>query len=87
MLRWVHRSRFQILPSTPIPDSDGLIVDPKWVGTVVVETEGTNEGLGNLLGRCGEQIAAKAETMTGGLSNTMGKGEIGRAFRLIRSQR
>ncbi|GJJ07489.1 hypothetical protein Clacol_001691 [Clathrus columnatus] len=86
VLRWTHRSRFQVVPGTLIPDSDELVVDPKWVGTVVVEAEGTNEGLGDFLGRCGEHVAAKAATATGGLSNTMGKGDAGRAFRLIRSK-
>ncbi|KAF8514937.1 hypothetical protein BU17DRAFT_52070 [Hysterangium stoloniferum] len=84
VLRWTHRSRFQVLPGTPIPDSEGLLVHPKWVGTVVVEGEGTNEGLGDLLGRCGEEIAGKAVASTGGLSAKLGKGDAGRVFRILR---
>ncbi|KAJ7233871.1 hypothetical protein B0H12DRAFT_1143444 [Mycena haematopus] len=35
----------------PIPES-GLFVDPAWYGTIVVETEGTNEALADLQDRC-----------------------------------
>ncbi|ESK94515.1 hypothetical protein Moror_7982 [Moniliophthora roreri MCA 2997] len=37
----------------PIPDTNGLFVDPGWYGTIVVETEGTNESLADLQDRCG----------------------------------
>jgi hypothetical protein len=37
----------------PIPDSNGLFVDSGWYGTIVVETEGTNESLADLQDRCG----------------------------------
>jgi hypothetical protein len=37
----------------PIPESNGLFVDPGWYGTIVVETEGTNEALADLQDRCG----------------------------------
>ncbi|KAJ3504892.1 hypothetical protein NLJ89_g7703 [Agrocybe chaxingu] len=37
----------------PIPDTDNLFVDPGWYGTLVVETEGTNEALADLQDRCG----------------------------------
>lgn len=43
------------MPSTagPGPSPTGAwIVDPGWYGTVVVETEGTNEGLEDLKARC-----------------------------------
>ncbi|PPQ84149.1 hypothetical protein CVT24_002211 [Panaeolus cyanescens] len=36
-----------------IPDTDNLFVDPGWYGTIVVETEGTNEALADLQDRCG----------------------------------
>lgn len=68
VVRWVHRSSFVIRPPPvhgrqitkgqpspprlPIPDSN-LFVDPSWYGTVVVETEGTNECLADLQDRCG----------------------------------
>jgi hypothetical protein len=38
-----------------IPQTD-LYVDPGWYGTVVVEAEGTNEGLADLQERCGTGI-------------------------------
>ncbi|KAF7377616.1 hypothetical protein MSAN_00184400 [Mycena sanguinolenta] len=36
----------------PIPESAGLFVDPAWYGTIVVETEGTNEALADMQDRC-----------------------------------
>ncbi|KAJ7750408.1 hypothetical protein DFH07DRAFT_746148 [Mycena maculata] len=39
-------------PRIPIPESSGLFVDPGWYGTIVVETEGTNEALADLQDRC-----------------------------------
>ncbi|KAJ7088630.1 hypothetical protein C8R44DRAFT_442988 [Mycena epipterygia] len=45
------RSRPQS-PRIPIPESAGLFVDPGWYGTIVVETEGTNEALADLQDRC-----------------------------------
>jgi len=90
ILRWTHRTRFQILPGTIIPNTDGpAIVDPKWVGTVVVEAEGTNEGLADLLGRCGDETSNSQKVMaaTGGLSARMGKGDAGRVFRILRAKR
>ncbi|KAJ6611183.1 hypothetical protein B0H10DRAFT_2057288 [Mycena sp. CBHHK59/15] len=68
VVRWVHRSSFVIRapakprmstgrarpqsPRIPIPESSGLFVDPGWYGTIVVETEGTNEALADLQDRC-----------------------------------
>lgn len=67
VVRWVHRSSFVIRPSPgsksirlnmpstagPGPSPTGAwIVDPGWYGTVIVETEGTNEGLADLRARC-----------------------------------
>ncbi|KAF8178942.1 hypothetical protein BJ912DRAFT_855925 [Pholiota molesta] len=37
----------------PIPESNNLFVDSGWYGTIVVETEGTNEALADLQDRCG----------------------------------
>ncbi|KAL0071316.1 hypothetical protein AAF712_001172 [Marasmius tenuissimus] len=37
----------------PIPDWNNLFVDAGWYGTIVVETEGTNESLADLQDRCG----------------------------------
>ena len=40
----------------PIPQTDNLYVDPGWYGTIVVEAEGTNEGLADLQERCGSGV-------------------------------
>ncbi|KAF9531441.1 hypothetical protein CPB83DRAFT_891808 [Crepidotus variabilis] len=69
VMRWVHRSSFQVRPPrgpqrqqyggrpptnrVPIPDFESLFVDSGWYGTIVVETEGTNEALADLQDRCG----------------------------------
>ena len=67
VVRWVHRSSFTIRPSSsgkplrvsvpkcvgPGPGPGGVwLVDQGWYGTVVVEAEGTNEGLADLQERC-----------------------------------
>ncbi|KAH9950709.1 hypothetical protein B0H21DRAFT_686114 [Amylocystis lapponica] len=67
VVRWVHRSSFVVRPppgfsSIRIPVPPGVApgpkphsvwaVDPGWYGTVVVEAEGTNEGLADLQARC-----------------------------------
>lgn len=57
VVRWIHRSSFRVRPNPfnkqpiRIPGT-ALVVDPGWWGTVVVETEGTNEGLHDLQERC-----------------------------------
>ncbi|KAH6909800.1 hypothetical protein BKA70DRAFT_1274841 [Coprinopsis sp. MPI-PUGE-AT-0042] len=40
-------------PRIPIPDMENLFIDSGWYGTLVVETEGTNEALADLQERCG----------------------------------
>ena len=59
VVRWVHRSSFTISPPAPNkpvrippmlnvgpgPSHGSWLVDPGWYGRVVVEAEGTNEGL------------------------------------------
>ncbi|EAU86636.2 hypothetical protein CC1G_07294 [Coprinopsis cinerea okayama7 len=40
-------------PRIPIPETDNLFIDSGWYGTIVVETEGTNEALADLQERCG----------------------------------
>ncbi|EIN04791.1 hypothetical protein PUNSTDRAFT_76010 [Punctularia strigosozonata HHB-11173 SS5] len=56
VVRWVHRARFHIRGGgeggIPIPGTDA-VVDRGWYGAVVVEAEGTNEGLAELRARCG----------------------------------
>ncbi|KAF8148000.1 hypothetical protein B0H34DRAFT_669084 [Crassisporium funariophilum] len=53
--RYAHQSsRSQPVTSRiPIPGADNLFVDSGWYGTIVVETEGTNEALADLQDRCG----------------------------------
>ena len=58
VVRWVHRSSFTILPPSGgapvimLPNRERRVVDSGWRGTVVVEAEGTNEGLADLHARC-----------------------------------
>jgi len=58
VVRWVHRSSFTIFPppgGAPViilPNKERRLVDPGWRGTVIVEAEGTNEGLADLHARC-----------------------------------
>ncbi|TBU40092.1 hypothetical protein BD309DRAFT_368586 [Dichomitus squalens] len=67
VVRWVHRSSFTVRPPPSgkplrisVPKSIGpgpgpggaWFIDPGWYGTVVVEAEGTNEGLADLQDRC-----------------------------------
>jgi hypothetical protein len=70
VVRWVHRARFHIrgspgagAGSSPGPSEMGmripgteLEVDKGWYGAVVVEAEGTNEGLAELRARCGAEM-------------------------------
>ncbi|KZT02838.1 uncharacterized protein LAESUDRAFT_660929 [Laetiporus sulphureus 93-53] len=75
VVRWVHRSSFTIahaapgkliriaVPSSapPGPNAGGSwLIDPAWYGTVVVEAEGTNEGLADLQARCGRAFPPRA---------------------------
>ena len=76
VVRWVHRSTFLVKPAPgsksiriPVPSTAGpgpspsgaWIIDPSWYGTVVVETEGTNEGLADLQARCQSAFPPRAE--------------------------
>ncbi|KAF7313847.1 hypothetical protein HMN09_00542200 [Mycena chlorophos] len=47
-----HPHQPQHVTRIPIPDAPGFFVDPGWYGTIVVETEGTNEALAELHDRC-----------------------------------
>ncbi|KAF9265476.1 hypothetical protein L218DRAFT_898215 [Marasmius fiardii PR-910] len=57
----------------PIPESNHLFVDPGWYGTIVVETEGTNESLADLQERCGP--GAFPPRATGGASASTPSGK------------
>ncbi|KIJ62322.1 hypothetical protein HYDPIDRAFT_94607 [Hydnomerulius pinastri MD-312] len=102
VVRWVHRSTFTIRPPAPphhaqaysrahvlrvpIPNVDGFFIDPGWYGTVVIEAEGTNEGLADLQGRCGPGVfPPRAETITTKIRNEKEK-ESRRVWRILREK-
>ncbi|TFK50487.1 hypothetical protein OE88DRAFT_1713007 [Heliocybe sulcata] len=79
VVRWVHRSSFVVKPPSikmRIPNTD-LFIDPGWFGTVVVEAEGTNEGLADLQDRCRDAFPPRA-----GSENKA----PGRVFRILRER-
>jgi len=101
VVRWVHRSSFIIRPPAsgkpiriPVPPNVGpgphpggvWLIDPGWYGTVIVEAEGTNEGLADLQGRCGKAFPPRA---TGSSSRANGgdkKGDDKMVFRILREK-
>lgn len=64
-----------------IPGTDGVCVDPGWYGTVVVEAEGTNEGLADLQARCGPGVFPPRAGKAVGVG-----GESLRVFRVLRER-
>ncbi|KAI6026663.1 hypothetical protein BKA83DRAFT_4246309 [Pisolithus microcarpus] len=57
----VPRSERRAIPNLP-----GFFIDPNWYGTVVVEVEGTQEGLSDLQDRCGPGVfPPRPEAITG----------------------
>ena len=78
VIRWIHRTRFKVRPNTPInpaatpvmlPDGTRQTqsIDPAWTGVVVIEAEGTNEGLADLQYRIGNILTLfPAKKVTGG---------------------
>jgi hypothetical protein len=80
VMRWTHRTRFLVTRGTPVPDTN-LFVDAGWEGTIVLEAEGTNEGLADLQLRCGMEWFKPQP----GVQPKQGDG--GRVFRLIRERR
>ncbi|KAG8986925.1 hypothetical protein FRB90_003691 [Tulasnella sp. 427] len=82
VVRWIHRARFRIRPGAPVsynappivgPDGQSYIrlIDSGWHGIVVVDAEGTNEGLADLQGRIGNAVTLfAAKTLTGGRLST-----------------
>ncbi|KAH0828741.1 hypothetical protein J3R83DRAFT_3164 [Lanmaoa asiatica] len=102
VVRWVHRSTFTIRPPVPpsqgqthsrsrairvpIPNADGFYIDPGWYGTVVIESEGTNEGLTDLQARCGPGVfPPRAETLATKMRNEKEK-ENRRVWRVLREK-
>lgn len=80
VMRWTHRTRLQVIRNTPIPDTN-LLVDAGWEGFIVIEAEGTNEGLADLQLRCGMEWFKPQP----GVQPKQGDG--GRVFRLMRERR
>jgi hypothetical protein len=92
VVRWVHRSSFAIRTRAgqggriPIPHTD-LHVDPGWYGTVVVEAEGTNEGLADLQERCGRgAFHALAGHVVPGHGRHPRLDDIRRVYRILRER-
>ncbi|KAI9573044.1 hypothetical protein HD554DRAFT_2202374 [Boletus coccyginus] len=102
VVRWVHRSAFSIRPSVPppqgqvhsrsravripIPKVDGFYIDPGWYGTVVLESEGTHEGLADLQARCGPGVfPPRAEAFATKIRNQKEK-ENRRMWRILREK-
>ena len=65
----------------PIPNTDNLFVDPGWYGTIVVETEGTNEALADMHDRCG------LGTFPRHMKPTQAEIENRKVFRILREKR
>ncbi|OSD07928.1 hypothetical protein PYCCODRAFT_1441746 [Trametes coccinea BRFM310] len=105
VVRWVHRSSFTIRPPAggkplritvprdvgPGPGPGGAwFVDPGWYGTVVVEAEGTNEGLADLQARCRGAFPARVASpaATAGLSPERAAREEAQrcVFRILREK-
>ncbi|KAH9476324.1 hypothetical protein JR316_0011899 [Psilocybe cubensis] len=69
----------------PIPDSNNLFVDSGWYGTIVVETEGTNEALADLQDRCGPgAFPPRPRGVTGQISQA--QIENRKVFRILREK-
>lgn len=70
----------------PGPSPTGAwVVDPDWFGTVVVETEGTNEGLEDLQARCrGPIVPRRGQQLS---PEQQGYEERRVVFRILRERR
>jgi hypothetical protein len=87
LMRWVHRARIALRPRAAagrIPLLGGGEVDEGWYGTVVLEAEGTNEGLEELLERVGYR-AADGQPIPGW--KPPGIGDRRRMWRILREKR
>jgi len=71
----------------PIPESNNLFIDPGWYGTIVVETESTNEALADLQERCGPGAFPPRARGVNGLHVTQAQMENRRVFRILREKR
>ncbi|KJA16123.1 hypothetical protein HYPSUDRAFT_47657 [Hypholoma sublateritium FD-334 SS-4] len=81
-----HTAAARLPPSgrIAIPDSNGLFVDAGWYGTIVVETEGTNEALADLQDRCGP--GAFPPRPRGANAATPAQIENRKVFRILREK-
>jgi hypothetical protein len=102
-VHWVHRSSFELhrppklprqtyqpsLPTQriPIPGTDGLFVDLGWYGTVIVEAEGTNEGLADLQERCGPGAFPPHTSLANGTYGSERPRDDLKVFRILRERR
>ncbi|EJC99796.1 uncharacterized protein FOMMEDRAFT_93032 [Fomitiporia mediterranea MF3/22] len=90
VVRWIHRSKFRIRPnpytnvSIPIPGTS-LSVDPGWYGTIIIEIEGTNEGLADLQQRCRSGFPPRA---VGAVENgdALKSKQASKVFRILRER-
>ncbi|EIW75534.1 hypothetical protein CONPUDRAFT_65536 [Coniophora puteana RWD-64-598 SS2] len=73
-------------PRLPIPGVEGAFVDPGWHGTVVLEAEGTNEGLADLQDRCGPRaFPPRAESVAERMRGERAKG-CRKVWRVLRER-
>ncbi|RXW18224.1 hypothetical protein EST38_g7633 [Candolleomyces aberdarensis] len=75
-------------PHTPriaIPDTDNLFIDSGWYGTIVVETEGTNEALADLQERCGPR-AFPPRPRPSNPAQQKAQQEVKKVFRILREK-
>ncbi|KAI0777603.1 hypothetical protein BD413DRAFT_601941 [Trametes elegans] len=103
VVRWVHRSSFTIRPSSsgkpirlsvprdvgPGPGPGGAwFIDPGWFGTVIIEAEGTNEGLADLQARCQGAFPPRAVGAAANLSpeRSAREQEQRNVFRILREK-
>lgn len=74
------------VPRIPIPDTDNLFIDHGWYGTIVVETEGTNEALADLQERCGPRaFPPRPRALT--IAQAKALGEVKKVYRILREKR
>ncbi|EGN94474.1 hypothetical protein SERLA73DRAFT_171459 [Serpula lacrymans var. lacrymans S7.3] len=70
----------------PIPNVEGFFVDPGWYGTIVIEAEGTNEGLADLQERCGPGVFPPRPETVSGKSRGAKQEDTKRVFRIMREK-
>jgi len=94
VVRWVNRSSFLIRPPPRmhgssrirIPDTRGLFVDSGWYGTVIVETEGTNESLADLQDRCGPGVFPPRAKGVAGQMGINPAADARKVFKILRER-